>query len=103
MIHIRTAESEDAEQVALIADKTFRETFAAFNTKEDMDEYCKKSYGATIQKTEIEDKNKCTLICESDNRIIGYAQINWNARFETIWDNSQAEIQRIYIAKDRHG
>jgi len=103
LIHIRTAESEDAEQVALIADKTFRETFAAFNTKEDMDEYCKKSYGATIQKTEIEDKNKRTLICESDNRIIGYAQINWNARFETIWDNSQAEIQRIYIAKDRHG
>lgn len=103
LIHIRTAESEDAEQVALIANKTFRETFAAFNTKEDMDEHCKKSYGAAIQKAEIEDKNKCTLICESDNRIIGYAQINWNARFETIRDNSQAEIQRIYIAKDRHG
>ena len=103
MIHIRTAESEDAEQIALIADKTFRETFSAFNTAQDMDEHCQRSYGTAVQKAEIDDKNKCTLICETDNRIIGYAQINWNARFKTIRDNSQAEIQRIYIAKEWHG
>ena len=103
MINIRIADYTDAERVALIAEKTFRETFGAFNTKEDMDEHCKKSYGAEIQQGEIADTNKCTLVCEADNKIIGYAQINWNKSFDGIQGSPQAEIQRIYIVKDRHG
>ena len=103
MIHIRTADSADAEQVALIAEKIFRETFAAFNTKKDMDEYCKENYGAEIQKREIADADKCTLVCEADNKIAGYAQINWTGVFSGIHDMPQAEIQRVYVAKDLHG
>lgn len=100
MIHIRTAESEDSAQLASIAEKSFRETFAAFNTKENMDEYCRKTYGMEIQRHEIADKDKCTLLCISDNKIVGYAQINWNSRLGSIQNTSQAEIQRIYIFKD---
>lgn len=103
MINIRIAGHTDAEQLALIAEKTFRETFAAFNTKEDMDKHCKKSYGAEIQQHEITDTDKCTLLCESDNQIVGYAQINWHKTFDGIQGAPQAEIQRIYIEKDRHG
>lgn len=103
MIHIRTAESEDSAQLASIAEKSFRETFAAFNTKENMDEYCRKTYGTEIQRHEIADKDKCTLLCISDNKIVGYAQINWNSRLGSIQNTSQAEIQRIYILKDWHG
>ena len=103
MIHIRQADRADAAKLALLAEQTFRDTFGAFNTKEDMDAYCKQNYGAHIQEREIADTNKCTLLCESDNEIIGYAQINWNGVFNGINDASQAELQRIYIAKERHG
>ena len=103
MIRIRKAETADAESLALIGEQTFRETFGAFNTKKDMDEYCTKNFGTRIQQNEIADKNKCTLLCESDNRIAGYVQINLNAAFGAVADTSQAEIQRFYIVKDLHG
>ncbi|MGP1528981.1 MAG: N-acetyltransferase family protein [Treponema sp.] len=103
MIYIRIAEHTDAERLAFIAEKTFRETFVPFNTRVDMDEHCKKSYGMKIQQREIANTDKCTLLCESDNQIIGYAQINWDKTFDGIYDGPQAEIQRIYIEKDWHG
>ena len=103
MIRIRKAETADAESLALIGEQTFRETFGTFNTKKDMDEYCTKNFGTRIQQNEIADKNKCTLLYESDNDIIGYAQINQSAVFAGISDDSQAEIQRFYIVKDLHG
>ena len=103
MIRIRKAETADAESLALIGEQTFRETFGAFNTKKDMDEYCTKNFGTRIQQNEIADKNKCTLLCESDNRIAGYVQTNLNAAFGAVADTSQAEIQRFYIVKDLHG
>lgn len=103
MIQIGIADYADAQELSLIAEKIFRDTFSVFNTKEDMDEYCKKSYSKEIQQNELADKSKCTFLCKSDNKIIGYAQINWNNRFDGIQDKSQAEIQRFYILKDWHG
>ena len=100
---IRVAEFEDALKLSLFAEETFRETFSNYNSVVDMDEYCRRAYSKNIQRNEILDINKYTIICEFNNEIIGYAQINWNSIFENINDKSQAELQRIYIKSTYHG
>ncbi|GEM_PF-6259809 len=46
---IRRASSSDAEELAILAERTFRKTFQDGNTQEDMDLYCHASYSTNIQ------------------------------------------------------
>ena len=42
---VRKAVHGDAGQLALLAESTFKETFGAVNSAEDMDVHCQASYG----------------------------------------------------------
>lgn len=53
MPNIRKAGCDDAHQLALIAERIFRETFGAHNSAEDMDLHCLRRYGEAIQADEI--------------------------------------------------
>ncbi|HBX7647796.1 TPA: GNAT family N-acetyltransferase, partial [Klebsiella pneumoniae] len=50
---IRRARPSDAEELAILAERTFRKTFAAGNTQKDMDLHCQASYSTDIQLHEI--------------------------------------------------
>jgi len=50
---IRRARRDDATQLSVIAEQTFRNTFAGVNTAEDMDLHCRTSYSEARQAEEI--------------------------------------------------
>ncbi|MDQ5979318.1 MAG: diamine N-acetyltransferase [Verrucomicrobiota bacterium] len=100
---IRKADLADAPQLALIAERTFRDTFAGQNTAENMDQHCRLSYGAALQAEEISAPHRVTLLAKEAGVIVGFAQLRWKGAPRCVEARSPAEIQRLYVVKDWHG
>lgn len=100
---LRQAAAADAGPLALLAEQTFRETFSASNTEQDMDLHCRTSYGETIQAGEIAAPDMLTLLSEADGQLVGFAQLRWGDAPECVVARTPGEIQRLYVARDWHG
>jgi len=100
---IRRADERDAARLAELAETTFRDSFAAMNTPENMDAHCSSAYGEAIQAREILDPSTTTLICEDDGEFVGYAQLRWGSAPEHLVGANPMEIQRIYVVRAWHG
>ncbi len=129
MPNLRTAQPRDAAALAALAEHTFRDTFAAMNTAEDMDRHCRQSYGEAIQAAEIADSGKLTLVCEQPceepcevlsaepcekpgeeaGELVAYAQLRWGNMPTLkhppagVQAHHPGEIQRLYVASACHG
>lgn len=103
MLRIRTADAEDAEQLARIGEQTFRDTFAAANTADDMDLHCRESYGPHIQAGEISDPNMRTLLAEAGSEILGFCQLRWGPAPQCVQAVTPGEIMRLYVLSGWHG
>jgi ribosomal protein S18 acetylase RimI-like enzyme len=100
---IRVALMSDAKRLAVLAERTFRDTFAAYNTADDMETHCRSSYGETRQAGEISSADYVTLVAEHHDRLVAYAQITWGKAPECVAAQSPGEIRRLYVVKDWHG
>lgn len=100
---IRKAHRSYAWQLAQLAEVTFRDTFGAANTAQDMDNHCHASYGEAVQADEIADPGMVTFLCEENARLIGFAQLRWGGAPDCVLATSPGEIQRLYVARDWHG
>ena len=100
---IRLAKVSDAKNLASLAEATFRDAFSQFNSQENMDVHCAKSYGKTIQELEINNKNYITLVAEDNDKLIAYAQLRWNKKPQCISSERSGEVQRLYVDKNYHG
>ena len=101
---IRQAVPEDAKLLSEIAEETFRATFSADNTAEDMELHCKKSFGVEIQRNEILDPEKVSLLCERNGSLIGFTQLTWQTPPSCVATARRpGEIHRLYVASDFHG
>ncbi|MFC3114062.1 GNAT family N-acetyltransferase [Cellvibrio fontiphilus] len=103
MYIIRKANSADAAPLAELAEETFRATFGAMNSIENMDSHCQSSYGKEIQYGEIVDLNTVTLVVEENKRLIAYAQLRWDSVPDCVCGNAPGEIQRLYVSSAYHG
>lgn len=100
---IRKARRDDAKQLAAIAEDTFRDTFAAVSSPQDMAHHCRTSFGEAIQAGEIANPEMVTLLCEDAGRLVGFAQLRWGPAPDCVAANAPGEIQRLYVARDCHG
>jgi ribosomal protein S18 acetylase RimI-like enzyme len=100
---IRQATRHDARQLSLLAEQTFRDTFAAMNTAENMDLHCQTNYSEQIQTGEIADPARLTLLSVDGDKLIGFVQLRWGGAPDCVKANAPGEIQRLYVAKDWHG
>lgn len=103
MCIIRKANSIDAAPLAKLVEETFRATFGAMNSAENMDNHCHSSYSEVIQSCEINDPNVITLVVEDSKKLIAYAQLRWGATPDCISGKSPGEIQRLYVSSAYHG
>ncbi|MCW8807716.1 MAG: GNAT family N-acetyltransferase [Rhodanobacter sp.] len=100
---IRRAEPSDARRLAELAELTFRDTFKATNTPDDMNVHCATYYSEAIQGREIPDSKMATLVCEHDSQLAGFAQLRWGHAPDCIKAERPAEIQRLYVREAWHG
>lgn len=103
MYEVRTATRDDARALATLAESTFRETFASSNTADDMDLHCRNTYGEEKQAGEIASGSMLTLLCEDAGELVGFAQLRWGQAPACVAAEAPGEIQRLYVASDRHG
>jgi len=92
---IRKATLDDAARLAELAARTFHDTFAVQNRSEDMDAYMSTAYGEAIQRAEIADRDRITLLVEEGAALIGYAQLRLSI--------PEIEIGRFYVDRTYHG
>ena len=100
---IRPAEPSDARRLAELAELTFRDTFKATNTPDDMNLHCASHYSEAIQGREIADPKMATLVCEHDGELVGFAQLRWGHTPDCIKAERPVEIQRLYVREAWHG
>lgn len=103
MITIRPAQLSDAAPLAAIAERTFRETFAAENSAENIDLHCARRFSARIQGEEISDPELVTLLAEIDSELVGFAQLRLVRAMACVKGDRPAELHRIYVSSQWHG
>ena len=103
MTTIRAAEPGDAAALAAFAARTFRETFEADNTPEDMALHLKTSYGPELQAAELRDPGTVTLLAEDGRRLAGYSQLRENPAPECVRGPEPIEIRRFYVDRAWQG
>jgi ribosomal protein S18 acetylase RimI-like enzyme len=100
---LRDATAADAAALAELAERTFRDTFAASNTPENLDAFCAGAYGTAIQGREIADPRMATVLAEHQGRLVGFGQLRWGPPPECVSAQRPVEIQRLYVDAPWHG
>jgi ribosomal protein S18 acetylase RimI-like enzyme len=99
---IRRGELADAAALAALAERTFRETFAADNSPTDMAEHCAASYSPAIQARELAAQDIDTLVGVTDDQLIAYAQLRPGVAPGVI-GAAPIELWRFYVDAPHHG
>jgi len=94
--NIRIATESDAVMIADISRKTFEETFAAQNSKEDMDKFLKEQFTRGKLILEVGAPANTFLLCYHGEEIAGYAKIRENNNPPGLRNLPALEIARFY-------
>ncbi len=100
---IRRATLADAPALAELAARTFRDTFGADNTPEDLALHLTTAYGVEQQSREIADAATITLVAEHEAALVAFAQLRLGPPPACVSGPDPIEIQRFYLASAWHG
>ena len=99
-VKISVAELSDAEVIVDLSRKTFFDTFASKNTKEDMDKYLDEKFSLNVVRSELNDPSTVFFLASINEEPIGYSKSKQN-KIPAAADNDNAlEIERLYVSKD---
>ena len=94
---IRRGVPADAPSLAGLAERTFRETYAAFNSAQDIEQYVAGHFGPEQQAVELRDRATVTLVAEADGQPAGYAQLRWSDPPPCVAGRVPIEVSRFYV------
>jgi ribosomal protein S18 acetylase RimI-like enzyme len=96
----RLATTDDAETLAEIGLNTFHDTFAGYNTPENMKLYLEKTFTIDRIKQDLMDERCICILAYDGPRAVGYAKLR---KPHNGANNSKLEIERIYAIKEYIG
>jgi ribosomal protein S18 acetylase RimI-like enzyme len=99
-VTLRRANPEDANLLAELGARTFRETFAADNTSEDMAAYLASNFNLARQTAELVQPASIFLIAEVGGAAAGYAKLHAGEPAEGIEGARPIELVRLYAARE---
>lgn len=101
---IRPAGPGDAARLSELAEQTFRDAFSSLNTEENMNLHCATAFSPDIQSAEISNPEILTLVAESRNELVAFAQVHLRAATPACVSPSPAvELHRIYVERSFQG
>jgi len=100
---IRPAGVPDAPWLADLAERTFRETYTAYNTPENMARYVAAHFAPELQAAELADPRYLTLVAEIEGRPAGYTQLGPGPAPLCVTGPEAMEIIRFYVDRPWHG
>jgi ribosomal protein S18 acetylase RimI-like enzyme len=102
-IRIRRAQEDDALELSMLAERTFRAAFAESNSAADMEKHCASHYGKALQLAEIREPGRETWVAEARAGLAAYVQLRLDAALPVIPGERPVEIQRFYVDASHHG
>jgi diamine N-acetyltransferase len=102
-IYIRYAENQDAKLIADLSHKTFYETFAAQNTKENMDKFLNEQFTKGKLILEVGAPGNTFLLAYKDQEVVGYAKVRENTAPKSLGITDTLEIARLYVVEHMIG
>ena len=100
---IRKAGLDDATLIQKFGIKTFRDSFKALNTPENMKLYLEKSFSLEKIHEELSDPDTEFLLAFTDQHIAGYAKVISNKNNNSLKEKPGLELERIYVAQQYIG
>ena len=100
---IRTAGSADAANIAALGARTFRSTYAANNTPENIDAYIADSFNIETMRTELEDPQSAFLLVVRNGLNIGFAKARKSDAPGCVDGPEPIELERIYVDASNQG
>ena len=102
-IIVRRATKKDAEIVADFSRKSFYDTYAALNTKEDMDDYMSEHLSKELMMDQVCSLKNIFYLAFVNNELAGYIQLNDENLPASLKEMNCLEIVRFYAAKEMIG
>ncbi|MBN8675177.1 MAG: GNAT family N-acetyltransferase [Chitinophagales bacterium] len=102
-IEIRFATGDDAGLIADLSRQTFYETFAADNTKEDMDKFMNEQFTKEALMEEVRAPGNIFLLAFDAGIPVGYVRMRENNIPPELDDKNALEIARIYATTNSTG
>lgn len=90
----------DLEELKTLSRKTFCETFADQNTKENMQQYLDTEFAREKLLREISNTDSEFHLARLENKCIGYLKINFSSAQTELKENHGMEVERIYVQKE---
>jgi ribosomal protein S18 acetylase RimI-like enzyme len=95
MIQIRTAIFQDAELIADFSREAFYETYAAQNTKTDMDKFLSEQFSKAQLMAEVGNQGNHFILAHIDDKLVGYVFMKEGLHADLSTPNA-IEIVRLY-------
>ena len=96
-ILIRRATVADTALIAEMGARTFRDTFAAENLPEDMDQYIAANFATGKIRSELKDRKSIFLLLYQDDKPIAYAILRDSERADCVKGPNPIELVRLYV------
>lgn len=100
---VRYATNKDAELISNISRQTFYETFAADNTKENMEKFMAEQFTKGKLIIEVGSSENIFLLAYNEDEVAGYAKLREAKQPEKLNDLKAIEIARIYAMTNMIG
>ena len=100
---IRRGNPEDAALLAELGARTFSETFAIDNTREDMDAYLASAFSPARQAAELANPHCLVQIADSDGVAVGYAMLREGNVPPSVAGHKPIELVRLYVSRESLG
>ncbi|KAJ3280396.1 hypothetical protein HK104_000701 [Borealophlyctis nickersoniae] len=94
---VRRATPADVDSLREIAQTTFVQTFGPDNTQEDMDEYINTKLTRERLLGELSNPHSVFWLCFREDKLIGYAKVNFGDAQSEFRNHDEAEVERIYV------
>lgn len=95
--------STELDELQKLGKQTFLETFAPFNTREDIAHYLQTGFTDEKLLKEIANPNSTFYFAKLDEKAIGYLKVNFGNAQTELLDSEALEIERIYVLQEFHG
>ena len=91
------------QELRTIAIQTFEETFAATNSRENMDHYYEMRFNAQLLAEELQDPEAWWYFIEFEGKLAGYLKVNVGQSQTELQEEDGFEVERIYVLREFHG
>jgi diamine N-acetyltransferase len=102
-ITIRFAGVSDAALIAELSRQTFYETFAAANSKENMDKFMNEQFTTEKLMEEVGAPDNIFFLAMENEEVLGYARLRENNKPPELGNANTIEIARIYAVTNSIG